>query len=265
MVQDLRGSLQEGVLANLLQYLSLNRASGCLNVEGPRNGQGKVYLRQGQVIHATTSKGGWAIPAVAEMVIWAEGTFRFHNGETSSEFTINLPLERLLLGVSISADESKRDSLEVPAPVKAATVLKLRALDQLQSMVELPVVAASVLSVLDGKRSLEMVARAINMPLEQVLEIAARVVHLGLATPTSAPRVARGFITELTACVVRILGPVGEIVVEDALEDLGLDGTELPFETVNDLIKTINGQFKTDQQRAQFRTASQEVRGRYKC
>lgn len=264
MVQDLRGSLQEGALANLLQYLSLNRASGCLNVEGPSNALGKVYLLQGRVVHAATSRGGWAIPAMAEMVVWAEGTFRFRNGETSPEVTIDVPLERLLLNASISADESRRGSTEAPAPVKAGTVLKLRAFDQLETTVEIPIAAAGLLSVLDGRRSLEQAARTIGVPLERVLEIGADVVRLGLAAPLSAPRVAPGFLTELTARVVRILGPVGEIIVEDALEDLGLN-TELPFEVVNDLLKAISDQFKTDQQRAQFSAAGKELRAKYQC
>ncbi len=267
MVQDLRGSIQEGALANLLQYLALNQASGCLNIEGPRNALGKVYLAQGRVVHATTSKGGWAVPALDEMIGWFEGAFRFRNGEAPPEVTIDVPLERLLLNASISTDESRRASVETLPDLKAGTVLKLRMLDQLETTIELPIIAARLLSVLDGRRSLEQAANAIKMPLEQVLEIAARVVHIGLAAavPVSAPRVAQGFITELMACVVRILGPVGEIVIEDALEDLGLNGTAVPFEAVNDLMKTVLSQFKTDQQRALFSTASQEIRARYKC
>jgi Domain of unknown function (DUF4388) len=265
MVQDLRGSIQEGALANLLQYLSLNQASGCLNIEGPRNALGKVYLVQGRVVHAATSRGGWAVPALEEMIGWAEGAFRFRNGETSADLTIDVPLERLLLNASISTDESRRAGTQTPTALKAGTVLKLRALDQLESTIELPVIAASLLSVIDGKRSLEQAANALKMPLEQVLEIAGRVVQIGLAAPASAPRAAQGFVTELVACVVRILGPVGEIVVEDALEDIGVNGSELPLESVNDLMKTIGAQFKTDQQRALFNAASREVRSKYKC
>ncbi len=265
MVQDLRGSIQEGALANLLQYLSLNQASGCLNIEGPRNALGKVYLAQGRVVHATTSKGGWAVPALEEMIGWFEGAFRFRNGETPPEITIDVPLERLLLNASISTDESRRVSAETPAILTAGTVLKLRALDQLETTIELPIVAARLLSVIDGRRSLEQAARAIGMPLEQVLEIAERVVQIGLAAPASAPRVAPGFVAEVSTCVVRILGPVGEILVEDALEDLGLEATAVPFEAVNDLMKNIQSQFKTDQQRAQFSAASRDIRTRYKC
>ncbi len=243
----------------------MNQAAGCLNVEGPRDGLGKIYLVQGRVVHATTSTGGWAVLALAEMIGWADGAFRFRTGEASPEVTINLPLERLLLDASFSADESKRGSQEKPAPVRADTVLKLRALDQLDTSIELPVTAAGLLSVLDGRRSLEQTSRIIGLPINQVLELAARVVQLGLAAPASAPRVAQGFLTELTARVVRILGPVGAIVVEDALEDLRLDGTELPFDAINDLVKTISDQFRSDQQRTQFSSASRELRAKYKC
>ena len=268
MVQDLRGSLQEGALANLLQYLALNQVSGCLNVDGPKNTVGKVYLTNGRVVHATSSTGGWAMNAVAEMVGWTEGTFRFKNGELSPELTLDLTLERLLLDASLMLDETRRSGIESGIqprpPMTASTMLKLQSLDQMKGSVELPVFAAGLLAALDGKRSLEKVAAQINTPLEKVLEIAAQVVGLGLAVPVTGPRVPQDFVTELTARVVRILGPVGEIIVEDAFEDLGLNPSDVPFDAIPGLLQTINEQFRNDQQRAQFSAASREVRAKYK-
>jgi hypothetical protein len=263
MVQDLRGSLQEGALANLLQYLALNQVSGCLNVDGPKNTLGKIYLTNGRVVHATSSSGGWAMNAVVEMVGWIEGTFRFRNGELSAELTLDLTLERLLLDASLMLDETRRSGIEPPAPMTASTVLKPQSLDQMKGSVELPVFAAGMLTALDGKRSLETVAPLINTPLEKVFEIAAQVVGLGLAVAVTGPRVPQDFVTELTARVVRILGPVGEIIVEDAFEDLGLNPSDLPFDAIPGLLQTINEQFRNDQQRAQFSTASREVRAKY--
>jgi hypothetical protein len=263
MVQDLRGSLQEGALANLLQYLALNQVSGCLNVDGPKNTLGKIYLTNGRVVHATSSSGGWAMNAVVEMVGWIEGTFRFRNGELSAELTLDLTLERLLLDASLMLDETRRSGIEPPAPMTASTVLKPQSLDQMKGSVELPVFAAGMLTALDGKRSLEKVAPLINTPLEKVFEIAAQVVGLGLAVAVTGPRVPQDFVTELTARVVRILGPVGEIIVEDAFEDLGLNPSDLPFDAIPGLLQTINEQFRNDQQRAQFSTASREVRAKY--
>jgi hypothetical protein len=264
MVQDLRGSLQEGALANLLQYLALNQVSGCLNVDGPRNALGKIYLTNGRVVHATSSTGGWAMKAVAEMVGWTEGTFRFRNGESSPERTLDLTLERLLLDASFMLDETLRSGVETQAFLTSDSVLKLQPLDQMKSSVELPVFATALLTALDGKRSLEKVAAQINTPLEKVLEMAAEVVRLGLAVTVTGPRVPQGFVTELTARVVRILGPVGEVIVEDAFEDLGLNPSDLPYDAIPGLLQTIGEQFRNDQQRAQFSAASREVRARYK-
>ena len=202
--------------------------------------------------------------AVAEMVGWTEGTFRFRNGEVAAGLTLDLTLERLLLDASLMLDETRRGGVESRAPKVASTVLKLQSLDQMRTSVELPVFAAAMLTALDGKRSLEKVASLINTPLEKVLEMAAQVVGLGLAVSVTGPRVPQDFVTELTARVVRILGPVGEIIVEDAFEDLGLNPSDVPFDAIPGLLQTINEQFRNDQQRAQFSAASREVRAKYK-
>lgn len=99
----LQGRLGDGVLANLVQYLSLNQASGCLQVVGDGRGSGTVYLERGLVEHVEVGSAA-GIPALAEMLGWGHGEFVFRVGVHAPRRTLNLPVDALLLKATYGSD-----------------------------------------------------------------------------------------------------------------------------------------------------------------
>ncbi len=102
-MNELQGRLGEGVLANLVQYLSLNQASGCLHVVGAGRGSGHVYLRSGLVEHVEVGVVA-GLPALTELLGWRQGHFAFRMGVDAPRRTLDLPVDALLLHASYGSD-----------------------------------------------------------------------------------------------------------------------------------------------------------------
>ncbi len=99
----LQGRLGDGVLANLIQYLALNHASGCLQIADEDAGHGRVYLMRGRVEHVDVGDAV-GIPALTVLLGWHEGRFSFRVGVEARRRTIDLPVDALLLQASYGRD-----------------------------------------------------------------------------------------------------------------------------------------------------------------
>jgi hypothetical protein len=99
----LQGRLGDGVLVNLVQYLSLNQANGCLTISAPGIGTGELYLVRGRVQHAVAGDSTGA-PAVSTLLALQQGRFTFRVGTVPPIFSIDMPTDQLLLQASIQVD-----------------------------------------------------------------------------------------------------------------------------------------------------------------
>ena len=112
------------MLANLLQYLFLNQASGCLSLRHPQGLQGQVYLQQGRVIHIDSGQMS-DIAALSVLLTWEEGRFSFRSDVALSKNTLKISAESLLLEASYQADvvKSSEGGLLTPDSVWQASPL----------------------------------------------------------------------------------------------------------------------------------------------
>ncbi len=104
-VNALQGRLGPGVLAHILQYLSMNGAAGRLTVVGDGIGSGSVYLGRGRVTHAEVGTL-MGVPALGHLLGWSRGRFAFQVGVEPTSTTIDLPTDRLLLSLSVAHDDA---------------------------------------------------------------------------------------------------------------------------------------------------------------
>lgn len=124
---ELQGRLGPGVLAHLLQYLAQHDAVGRLSVhhDGARAGGsgardavplvevGRVYLGRGRILHADLG-GTTGVLALAQMLEWVHGRFAFQVGIVAPATTVDLPVDRLLLSMSVEQD--RRSWIDPPEP-----------------------------------------------------------------------------------------------------------------------------------------------------
>jgi hypothetical protein len=107
-VNALQGRLAEGVLSNLVQYLALNQASGCLTVSAPDVGAGEVYLLRGRVHHVVAGPYE-GVKALAHLLTWTQGRFGFRVGVVPPAFSVDLSTDQLLLQASFQLDLDQLD------------------------------------------------------------------------------------------------------------------------------------------------------------
>jgi len=245
-VGALYGDLEEGVLANLLQYLALSQAGGRLGLRHPTRPKGDVYLDGGRVVHACTGVLA-GVSALAELMTWHQGRFSFHSGSAAPRHTLSGPTERVLLEASYHLDGRPSE----PACVDDATVLVTNTSpDDGRAAVSLT--ALHVWRSVDGRSTVGALAQASGLPLEAVIEGASELVRAGLAAAGGARLVDRAFVGAMTQEAVDILGPVAELFVEDALFELGLDGGPFAIGALDELVTTVATQFRRSEWQHDF-------------
>ena len=262
MSNALQGKIQEGVLANLLQYLSLNKAVGCLSLKDGKGSVGEVFFSDGTVVHVRTSspaEGGksvkrYDIPAMAFLLSWPEGRFYFYDGAKAPKHSLKQPLNMLLMNAAFEADtfgtnpgiDALSDSTVLvakPAPEQSSFAMTLKAIHLLRHV--------------DGVLTLGNISARTNTPIKDIMSAAEELLKQGLVDIAVAPTVNPEFIQEVTQITVNLMGPMGEIVVEDAMYDLDLSQNALPESAVPKLLREIHKQFSREEWR---RTFEQDVR-----
>ncbi len=98
-----QGSLKELPLPDIIQLVSVSGKTGKFTLT-QETGQGFIYLKNGQMIHATVADliGEEAIYALA---IWNQGEFQFSPGEESPQQTISKSNTNLLMEAARRLDE----------------------------------------------------------------------------------------------------------------------------------------------------------------
>lgn len=324
----LHGRIEEGVLANLLQYLALSQASGCLLLRHPQSRQGSIYLERGKIVFVE-AKPSYDMAALAALLRWRDGQFSFRPGVRSPRITLDRSTAMLLLEASRLADESRDEPAETgqlidvdtvlsalaerpgsgqshgnPGPVapqqldepvgggrggpraqpyavmlpgarepvegaptsgshsppsreRSATALPSHATDE---TVALSLSALLLYRRLDGQLSLRHHAAELNREPAEMVRAARELLDAQLAEYVTLVVADPRFVVELAREAVDLLGPVGEIVVEDALYDLGLSADTLPVSSVDELIRELSGVFKNAFTRADFLRRVTELR-----
>mgnify|MGYP000951585815 CR=1 FL=1 len=295
---SLSGRLAPGALADLLQYLALSRASGCLLLRHPQRRQAYVYLENGRVVFVD-ARPLYDVAALSELLGWNDGRFAFRPGVAAPRATIDVATERLLLEATRRADEP------VPGAVDPDTVLcalsgdapaarreerattlaagahddgpfgPVRMLGEVGEVgdaverggardapesVSLSLAALHLWRRLDGASSLRELSSAVGRPLSEVVEAAAELLDSGLAAFVAVAVADPRFPRELAREAVDLLGPVGEIVVEDALYELGLSPDAVPVGRVDELVQAIEAAFGDSPARAEFARRAAELR-----
>jgi len=221
----LQGRLADGVLANLVQYLALNQATGCLQVVGDADvaerGSGYVYLQRGRVEHVAL-EGVEGVAALSRLLGWRSGRFAFRVGVAAPRRTLDLSVDALLLHASYGQDV---EMLRVPAGPGGNG------------------------AGLTGTRTAAGTAAAAAMGT------VAGTNGVFEPTPLADPALASG----LVWAAVAVAGPIGEIFVDEAFNTIGHSPRLLPETALGPLLQALAGHFKSNDGRAQFLARAEAV------
>lgn len=113
----------------------------------------------------------------------------------------------------------------------------------------------NVLMSFDGKKTLGQVAQQSGINLGAIRPIVARLIKYKLIEPveTQDNVVDQDFMTFLVSQLSVALGPLGGIVVEDGLEDLGYTKTNFPTHRTAELVNLLSQEIQREDKRIQFK------------
>ena len=113
----------------------------------------------------------------------------------------------------------------------------------------------SVLMSFDGKKKLGQVAQNVGLDIETIKPIVARLIKYKLIEriEVTANAVDQDFMVYLISQLSVAIGPLGGIVVEDGLEDLGYTKTNFPAHRTAELINLLSQEIQREDKRIQFK------------
>ena len=111
--QEVKGSLDQLGITDLLQLFALNRKSGTLFLARGSE-QGSVQLQDGQIVNARLGCVE-AEKALYRLLLWNSGTFRFSPGAFTGPFRISTPTDHLIMEGLRLGDEAAAQAERLPA------------------------------------------------------------------------------------------------------------------------------------------------------
>jgi len=108
--EGFRGVVRDLKLVDVLQILSLERATAAVELSSPE-GQGYIYFDAGEVVHAEFGKlqGEKAFYKILEL---EGGSFSLKRGVSTEKRTISKSLDNLMLTIYADRDEASRETAE---------------------------------------------------------------------------------------------------------------------------------------------------------
>jgi hypothetical protein len=170
-----QGSLRELHLPDVIQLVSVSGKSGCFRLS--RNADaGLIYLEAGRIVHASLGKleGEEAVYALAT---WDDGTFRFVPGEEPPARTINKSNTNLLMEAARRMDEWRVLSKRIPSLDR---IPKFQVPEGKQGQINLNTQEWLILSKIDGKASIELIAERLSLSTFEVAKLLYGLVTMGL-------------------------------------------------------------------------------------
>ncbi len=114
-----------------------------------------------------------------------------------------------------------------------------------------------LLTAIDESKNISQVARASKMNLSRVRKILGKLLDLGLVVHVAKEIIYldRAFIEFLITKLREAVGPMGEIVIEDIMDEMGLQIDRIPVDAVSDFVRNIAREIPQEENRILFEDA----------
>jgi len=254
MAEGLTGSLAQLPLVDLLKMLAAGSQTGRLELSSGLD-HGSLYLRQGELVDAECDMQTGEV-AFGRLVTWPNGQFRFEPGVQAPGRTIERPLDRLIADSARAASEREAIRRIVPS----MDIVPRMARKAPSATVTLDAADWELLARIDGETTAAELARELRADDFEMARTLSRMKLTGyiemavIQAPVQQQRALAGpqFFQALTAAVAAALGPLAEIIIDDAVEDLGFTRATLPRDAVATLAERVSGEIRDTDKRVRF-------------
>lgn len=113
----------------------------------------------------------------------------------------------------------------------------------------------TVLMALDGNKTLGQIAQSTGLNMATLREAVGKLAGLRLIEIVqSSPNVIdQDFMNYLVSEMSMAIGPLGEVVVEDGLEDLGFSKSNFPTQRAAELVNLLSQEIQREEKRNEFK------------
>ena len=111
-----------------------------------------------------------------------------------------------------------------------------------------------LLMAIDENKNISQVARAAEMNLSQVRDVLAKLLKQELVVPVKkdVTYLEQSFINFLKTKLSEFVGPMGEILIEDILDEMGLQIDRIPVNAAPDFVRNIAREIPQEENRTLF-------------
>ncbi|MGA2463848.1 MAG: hypothetical protein ABSH06_05780 [Thermodesulfobacteriota bacterium] len=112
-----------------------------------------------------------------------------------------------------------------------------------------------VISELDGKKTIGTIAQNMGIDVKTMKEITRRLLDIGVIVPTddTIPMFKEEFFGYLTGQLSLAIGPMAEVLIEDAVATLGCDRSQFPKHRAKELIDLLAPKIYREEKKSVFK------------
>lgn len=263
---SIKGDFDRETLPTALQYLATNHPAGRLELtRGTR--RARLYFSGGNLIAAELdSKYGEDV--IAQLLTWVNGQFEFYRGETSQDAfppaaRVQKSISAVLLRAVAQSDALERAAGQIAPKITADSVPFLE-ISEGGSAVQLDAGTWRLMSKIDGTRPVSQIAEALGLSIETIQAQLSALAAGGVVrfvTQVSAA-LPPGFIDALYTVVIQIMGPLGDMLVDDALVSADLDSSALTTADLPRLMVAVEAEIAAER-RAKYRLSAAQLLERF--
>ncbi len=252
--ETLRGNLSQLKLVDILRILNHNKRTGKLSLQF-RNGSADIYFLNGDIIHAKTNDM-FGENVIYEVLGIREGTFAFFPNISVKNPTINRPTSEIIDKAEFIDEDWEEVSKVIP---DFNLVFKMTSGSPKE--ISLNAMEWNVLRHINGKDSVKDIAEKVELNLLDVCKVFVKLYNAGLievageSIEEQAPAVSGVdpyVFAKISQRLAEVVGPLAEIIVDDAIKDLGEDKFAFPKEKLPDLVDLLSKEINDPQKLIDF-------------
>ncbi|HXX33365.1 MAG TPA: DUF4388 domain-containing protein [Thermodesulfobacteriota bacterium] len=257
MAEIFLNDLSQVRLFDVLKPLLIGKKTGVLSVRGKETSE--IFLEMGSIVHARAGQtsGEEAFGLIMDLRV---GKCAFEPEVTPTERTIPISTEQLLLNWSYRKQELEKVRKVVPS---AKAIFRLSA----QTGSEETNIKADqwkVLALTNGTKTVGEIAEELKWDEFRTSRVVCQLVQNGLLEKGEEPKavrkklVSQDFFPTIENELKRAMGPVAPFLIEDKLEEFGLNKEHFPRDRAGFFIDATSEEIQQEAKRKEFLKVMEE-------
>jgi hypothetical protein len=252
MPEAISGNVSQFKIVDILRLLSTEGKTGVLSFR-KGNEKGEIYIERGTLVHAVC-KDGMGTEALFSILTWIDGNFNFTPDVTSEERSIDKDTPILLEEALKQMRNWEQVKEIIPSQDLVFKLSSKRAPEEIRLKHE----AWSILSQIDGKKSVGDISDDLKIGEYETKEILYQLFSAGLIEVATSPQLKVRNIVDsklfdfVEGRLAEIIGPVAAVILEEEIKDLGERKESFPLEKISILVEKVSGEIADDVQRIEF-------------